>query len=83
MAALSKCRLSTLNVRPVPAAERRKRRSLPRRCMFVFATLLLSGLVLPLLMAVDWLPSNLPLAFAGWALVATGGTLLLTRCGEL
>jgi hypothetical protein len=56
---------------------------LPRSCMVVSAGLMLAGLSLPTLMAVQLLPLNLLLCCAGFALVATGGILVLIMDGEL
>jgi hypothetical protein len=51
--------------------------------MVVSAGLILAGLSLPTLMAVQLLPLNLLLCFAGFALVASGGILALIMDGEL
>jgi hypothetical protein len=56
---------------------------LPRRCMLVSAGLILAGLSLPVLMVIGLLPATWLLAFMGFALVATGGVLALTLCGEI
>jgi len=56
---------------------------LPRRCMLVSTGLILAGLGIPLLMAMELLPITLVLAFIGLALTATGGTLAFIYYGEL
>ena len=56
---------------------------LPRRCMLVSVGLILSGLSLPMLIAVGLLPATWLLAFLGFALAAIGGVLALTLCGEI
>jgi hypothetical protein len=56
---------------------------LPRRCMLVSVGLILTGLGLPMLMAVGALPATWLFAFLGFALVATGGVLALIFCGEI
>jgi hypothetical protein len=56
---------------------------LPRPCMLVSTGLILLGLGIPLLMAVGLLPLMLSLFLLGFILVATGGILALTLCGEL
>lgn len=54
-----------------------------RRCVAIATTLILAGLSIPALMAVKLLPITLPLGFAGFALVATGGVMALVFCGEI
>ena len=56
---------------------------MPRRCMVVSVGLILAGLIIFVLMAVQWLPLSLMLGLVGFALVVTGGVLALVFCGEL
>ena len=56
---------------------------IPRPCMVVLVGLILAGLSIPLLMAVQLLPISLVLGFVGFALVAIGGVMALIFCGEL
>lgn len=56
---------------------------LPRRCMTVSVGLILAGLSLPALMAIQLLPVTLLLGFVSLALIAIGGTLALVFCGEI
>ncbi len=58
-------------------------RIVPRRCMVIAVGLIVGGLSLSLLMAIDVLPATFALGFLGWALVALGGYRLLTGCGEI
>jgi hypothetical protein len=67
----------------VNPASKESVRFLPRRRMVIAAALILAGLIIPLLMAIDWLPVNFPLGFLGWALAAFGGYRLLTQCGAI
>jgi hypothetical protein len=55
----------------------------PRRCTLISAALMIAGLSIPMLMAVNLLPVTFWLAFAGFALAATGGVMALTLCGEI
>jgi hypothetical protein len=54
----------------------------PRRCMVVSVGMILAGLSIPLLMAIELLPVTLFLGFVGFALAAAGGLLALIFCGE-
>ncbi len=56
---------------------------MPRRCMVISTALILAGLTIPLLMAIDCLQPSFALGFLGWAMVTLGGYRFLTRCGEL
>jgi hypothetical protein len=56
---------------------------LPRRCMVISVSLVLSGLGIPFLMVIGLLPVNLLLGFLGFALTMTGVVLALTLCGEI
>jgi len=58
-------------------------RLIPRRCMVASIGLLLAGMGIPVLTLLGFFPVNLLLGFTGFALVATGGVLTLTRCGEI
>lgn len=58
-------------------------RMVPRRCMVIAVGLIVGGLTLALLMAIDLLPATFALGLLGWALVAFGGYRLLTGCGEI
>jgi hypothetical protein len=58
-------------------------RLIPRRCMLIPAGLILAGLSIPLLMAVELLPASLLLALVGFLLVFTGGVFRLINCGEI
>jgi hypothetical protein len=51
--------------------------------MVVSVGLILAGLNIPLLMAVQLLPISLVLGFVGFVLVAIGGVTALIFCGEL
>lgn len=53
-----------------------------RRCMLVSVGLILAGLSLPLIMALDLLPASLLIGLLAVALLATGGILTLFFCGE-
>jgi hypothetical protein len=55
---------------------------IPRRCMVISAVLILAGLGLPVIMAIQLIPLSLLLCFAGFALVAAGGIFALIFCGE-
>jgi len=55
----------------------------PRRCMLVSGVLILAGLCIPLLMALELLPVTLLTGFITLALVATGSLLALLYCGEI
>jgi O-antigen/teichoic acid export membrane protein len=55
----------------------------PRRCMLVSVALILAGLCIPLLMALELLPVTLLLGFIALALIATGSLLVLLYCGEI
>jgi len=56
---------------------------MPRNCMVVSTALILVGLGIPLLMAVQLLPITWLLAFVGFAIAATGGVMALIFCGEI
>jgi hypothetical protein len=56
---------------------------IPCRCMVVLVGLILAGLSIPLLMAVQLLPISLVLGFVGFALVVISGVMALIFCGEL
>jgi hypothetical protein len=55
----------------------------PRPCVVVSVGLILAGLGIPLLMAVQLLPVSFLLAFVGFALAVTGGVLVMVFCGEI
>jgi hypothetical protein len=55
----------------------------PRRCMLVSVVLILTGLCIPLLMALELLPVTLLIGFVALAMIATGSLLVLLYCGEL
>ncbi len=84
MAALSTRRLTTAcRVTVFNLFDRTLGRRLPRRCMVVAAGLVLAGLSIPLLMATQLLPTTLLVGFVALVLMAAGGGLLLTWCGEI
>jgi hypothetical protein len=84
MAALSKARLMTaFRVAVFHLLDRTLGQHIPRRCTVAAFGLMLGGLVIALLMAARVLPIILPLGFLALVLFATGGGLLLTRCGEI
>ena len=56
---------------------------IPRPCMVLSGGLVLAGLSIPMLMAIQLLQPGFFLGFLGFALVATGGTLMLIFCGEI
>jgi hypothetical protein len=56
---------------------------IPRSCMVVSLGLILAGLSIPVLMAVQLLPISLLLVFVGFGLVAVGGVMTLIFCGEI
>jgi hypothetical protein len=55
----------------------------PRRCMLVSVVLILAGLCIPFLMALELLPVTLFIGFIALALIVTGSSLVLLNCGEL
>jgi hypothetical protein len=55
----------------------------PRRCMVVSTGVLLSGLGIPLLMAIGVLPMSLLLGLFGLFLMGLGGVMLLIFYGEI
>ncbi len=84
MAALSKVRWTTAcRVAAVNLFDRTLGRRMPRRCTVISIGVVLAGLSIPLLMAARLLPITLPLGFVTLVLLAVGGGLLLTRCGEI
>lgn len=56
---------------------------MPRRCLVISTGLILAGLSVPMLIAMQLLTFTIPLGFVGFALVATGGVLTLIFCGEI
>jgi hypothetical protein len=56
---------------------------IPRPCMIVSVVLIIAGLSIPMLMAIDLLPVGLAAGFLGFALFMTGGVLTLFYCGEI
>jgi hypothetical protein len=56
---------------------------IPRRCMVVSVGLILAGLSISMLMAVQLLQLSFLLGFVGFALIGTGGVLTLIYCGEI
>jgi len=54
-----------------------------RRCMVISMGLVLAGMSIPFLMAIELLPVTLPLGFVGFVLTATGGLLSLIFWGEI
>lgn len=56
---------------------------IPRSCTALAITMILAGLSIPALMALNLLPITLVLGFAGFALAATGGVIALIFCGEI
>jgi hypothetical protein len=84
MAALSKARMTTAcRVATWNLLDRTLGRRMPRRCTLVAIGLALAGLSIPLGMAVQLLPITLLLAFLALVLLAAGGGLLLTQCGQI
>lgn len=84
MAALSKVRLTTVcRVALVNLFDRTLGRRMPRRCTAIAVGLVFAGIAIPLLMAAQLLPITLLSGFAALVLLALGGGLLLTRCGEI
>lgn len=55
----------------------------PRRCMVISMSLILAGLVIPLLMAVHLLPITFLLGFVTLILLGTGAIQAIIRCGEI
>ncbi len=72
------CRVAVINL-----FDRTLGRRMPRRCTVVSTGLVLAGLSIPLLMAAQLLPITLLLGFVTLILLAIGGGLLLTRCGDV
>jgi len=56
---------------------------IPPPRMVVSVGLILAGMVIPLLMAVQLLQLSFLLGFVGFCLVSTGGVLTLIFCGEI
>jgi hypothetical protein len=56
---------------------------IPRPCMIVSVGLIIAGLCIPMLMAIELLPFGLLTCFLGFALFMTGGVLTLVYCGEI
>ena len=56
---------------------------IPRRCIAIAITMILAGLSVPALMAINILPITVLLGFAGFAHVAIGGVIALIFCGEI
>ena len=56
---------------------------IPRPRMVVSVGLVLTGLSIPLLMVVQLLQPGFILGFLGFALVGSGGVLMLIFCGEI
>lgn len=55
----------------------------PRRRTLLIAALLLVGLTMPWLMALNILPTTLFMGFIDFACLASGGVLALIFCGEI
>jgi hypothetical protein len=56
---------------------------IPRPCMIVSVGLIIAGLCIPFLMAIELFPVGLLSGFIGFALFMTGGILTLVYCGEI
>jgi hypothetical protein len=56
---------------------------IPRRCMVAPTVSILSGLSIPVLMMLSFLPVTTPLILVSLTLVATGGIIALILCGEI
>ena len=56
---------------------------IPRPCMVLSGGLVLAGLSIPMLMAIQLLQPGFFLGFLGFALVGSGGVLTLIFCGEI
>jgi len=54
-----------------------------RRCILVSLALILVGLCIPTLMALEMLPITLLLGFISLALIAAGSLFMLFYCGEI
>jgi hypothetical protein len=70
----------------IPFANKREEfiaRLLPRRCMLFSVGLVLAGMSIPALMALQILPVTLLLGFLALALIAAGGVLVFFYCGEI
>ncbi len=55
----------------------------PRKCMVISNSLILLGIAIPFLMAMEIIPGSLLINFLGFGMVSIGSTLLLIKCGEI
>jgi len=67
----------------IKALDRLVETFIPRRRTVVSAGLLLAGLSIPALITLGGLPFSFLAGVAGLGLVAVGGVLALTSCGEI
>jgi hypothetical protein len=56
---------------------------IPRPCMIISVGLIIAGLMIPMLMAIELLQATLLLGFLGFAFTMIGGILTLFHCGEI
>lgn len=56
---------------------------IPRPCMVVSMGLVLAGLSIPMLMAIQLLQPGFFLGFLGFFLIGSGGVLMLIFCGDI
>ena len=54
-----------------------------RKDLWICAIIFLTGLAIPILMALEILPLSMLLGFIGFGLTFTSGTLFLVRLGEI
>ena len=76
-------RLNIIRIAPANESGKFNGKLMPRRCLVISTGLILAGLSVPVLNAMELLTFTISLGFVSFALVATDGVLTLIFYGEI